>query len=99
MKIHALIYLVVIMGFLILASLGFLAYGLVSKFTESTKRLEPLTEPETIVLPDRAEIRETSMHGNRILMRLILPKGGSRLIIYDMKEGKVIQQIEIESNS
>ena len=97
MKLQALKILVVTMGLLIIVGLGFLAYGITANFAEGDKGVLMVRSPEPLTLPFGAEIRETSIDGNRILMRLSMPDNQTRIIIFDMEEGREVQQIEINN--
>ena len=98
MKLQALKILVVTMAFLIIIGLGFLAYGIAANFAEGEKRGTLVRNPLPLTLPIGAEIRETRMNGNRILLRLSMPDNRMRLIIFDMKEGREVQRIEVKNS-
>ncbi|MEE2933388.1 MAG: hypothetical protein VX941_08195 [Pseudomonadota bacterium] len=98
MKLQALKILVVTMAFLILIGLGFLAYGIAAKFGDAEKGGTLVRNPLPLTLPVGAEIRETIMNGNRILMRLSMPDNLTQLIIFDMEEGREVQRIEVKNS-
>ena len=97
MKIQALKILVVTMAFLIIVGLGFLAYGIAVNFAAGEKEDLLVQNPSPLTLPVGAEIRETIMNGNRILMRLSMPDNQTRLVIFDMEKGREVQRIKVEN--
>ena len=98
MKLQALKILVVTMAILIIVGLGFLAYGITANFAEGEKGVFLVRSPLPLTLPVGAEIRETIMDGNRVLIRLSMPDDQTRLIIFDMQEGREVQRIEINNS-
>lgn len=98
MKLQALKILVVTMAFLIIIGLGFLAYGIAAKLAEGEKGGALVQNPLPLTLPVGAEIRETIISGNRILMRLSMPDNLTHLIIFDMEEGREVQRIEVKNS-
>lgn len=98
MKLQALKILVVTMAFLIIIGLGFLAYGIAANFAEGEKGGAVVRNPLPLMLPVGAEIRETIINGNRILIRLSMPDNLTHLIIFDIEEGREVQRIEIKNN-
>lgn len=96
MKLQALKVLVVIMGLMIFVGLGFLAYGIAAKFTGGeTARVGP-AEPMSLTLPKGAEVRETTLDGERVLVRVALPDGSMRLLIFDIGAGRELGRIDLK---
>ncbi len=89
MKLQALKILVVTMGLLIFIGLGFLAYGLAAKFGgASGGGVSPLQAPLNVTLPKGAEVTETVLGENRLLVRLTLPDGSTRLMVFNLEDGR-----------
>ena len=86
------------MAFLIIIGLGFLAYGIAANFAEGEKGGAVVRNPLPLMLPVGAEIRETIINGNRILIRLSMPDNLTHLIIFDIEEGREVQRIEVKNN-
>jgi hypothetical protein len=100
MKLQALKVLVVIMGVLIFVGLGFLAYGLAAKFggSSATSSGRPISalKPLSVMLPKGAEVTETTLSENRLLVRLALSDGSIRLLIFDVTDGRHIGAINLK---
>jgi|GEM_PF-2898894 hypothetical protein len=97
MKLQALKMLVVTMGLLIFIGLGFLAYGLAAKFggtsagstSEASKSLD-------LTLPKGAEVTETTLDNNRLLVRLALPDGSIQLLVFNLEDGSQTGTINLK---
>ena len=89
MKLQALKILVVTMGLLIFVGLGFLAYGLATKIsvTAGGGASQP-EQPCYIMLPEGAEVSETKLDDNRLLVRLTLSDGSTKLLVFDLENGR-----------
>ncbi|MDA0655285.1 MAG: DUF6476 family protein [Proteobacteria bacterium] len=100
MKLQALKVLVVIMGVLIFVGLGFLAYGLAAKFGGSSAissgSAVSALKPLSVMLPKGAEVTETTLSENRLLVRLTLSDGSIRLLIFDVTDGRQIGAINLK---
>ncbi|HAA92628.1 MAG TPA: hypothetical protein DCS82_03030 [Rhodospirillaceae bacterium] len=97
MKLQALKFLVVFMGLMIFVGLGFLAYGIAAKFTGGSTGLATTANPVSFSLPKGATIRETTLDGERVLLRLVFPDGSRRLMIFNIVTGQQISSIELKN--
>ena len=89
MKLQVLKMLVVTMGLLIFVGLGFLAYGLAAKFGSTTAGgLSKADKSLDITLPEGAEVSETKLVDNRLLVRLMLSDGSIQLLVIDLEKGR-----------
>ena len=89
MKLQVLKMLVVTMGLLIFVGLGLLAYGLATKIGGTAADGESQTaKPLNIMLPEGAEVSETKLDDNRLLVRLTLSDGSIKLLMFDLEDGR-----------
>ena len=92
--------LVVFMGLLIVVGLGILAYGIYLKFGDMAAR-EAAGPSETwsgtarASIPPGGRIKETLIGDGRLVVRVALPDGGQRLIVFDLATGAKIGAIEL----
>lgn len=91
---------------LLAGSLGVMILGLIAVFAAIVYRLnvEPtvaatpqgtLPEPVAVPIPAGARVVFTGLDGNRLLVRLALPDGATRLIVLDASNGAVQSQVEL----
>lgn len=86
------------MGVLIVIGMGLLVYGVTSGFGS-------LGDPAAgkgfgtvrARLPAGATIAGTTLDGDRLLVRLALPDGGGRLMIFHLGDGRQIGTVELEA--
>lgn len=91
---------------LLAGSLGVMMLGLIAVFAAIVYRLNvepnvaaapqgPLAEPVAVPIPAGARVVFTGLDGNRLLVRLALPEGATRLIVLDARSGAVQSQVEL----
>lgn len=96
---RALKALVVGMAVLIFAGVVVLIVGIVDKTGELDGESPPAAHrfgKTTIALPAGSAIRETRLDGNRILVRLTMADGTSRLIVISAATGKQVGTIDLK---
>tara|TARA_R110002072_G_scaffold44768_11_gene124943 strand:+ start:1697 stop:1996 length:300 start_codon:yes stop_codon:yes gene_type:complete len=90
--------LVIGMGVLIVVGLVFLIYAIVQK---SGDRLgggfgaDTAPTVSSVVLPAGAEVMETRVGTDRIVLRLRLPDGSGRLVVLDAATGRLVGQTDL----
>lgn len=90
--------MVIGMGVLIVVGVIFLIYAIVQKSgDELGGGFGAATSPvaSTIDLPNGAEVVETAVGGQRIVLRLRLADGSGRLVILDAGNGRLIGQTDL----
>lgn len=90
--------MVIGMGVLIIVGVIFLIYAIVQKSgSELGSGFGAAKAPvaSTIDLPIGAEVLETAVGAERIVLRLRLPDGSGRLIILDAGTGRLIGQTDL----
>ncbi|PPR12061.1 MAG: hypothetical protein CFH41_00094 [Alphaproteobacteria bacterium MarineAlpha11_Bin1] len=95
---RALKALVIGMAVIIVAGVVVLIFGIIDKTGElDSKMSEPLADfgITRVVLPAGAQISETLLDGDRILLRLTLADGTSRMMLIDANDGGQIGQIDL----
>jgi hypothetical protein len=55
----------------------------------------PASVPVAVPVPAGARVVFTGLDGNRLLIRLALPDGATRLIVLDARSGAVQTQVEL----
>jgi hypothetical protein len=97
--------LVIGMGVLIVAGVGVIAVTLVHRMGGATSSppAAPVSAPLSastapgngrIELPPGARIAETHLDGRNLVLRLTLPDGGTRIVIYDLN-GKPVASLDV----
>ncbi|NIA70465.1 hypothetical protein HBA54_17860 [Pelagibius litoralis] len=90
---QALKLLVIFMAVLILAGMGLLAYGLVTRVAEGDGGggFAAVDVP----LPDGCSIAETAVAENRLILRFegLAERGCQQVVVVDMTTGKVLGQV------
>ena len=98
---RALKALVVSMAVLIFAGLVVLILGIIDKAGELDGEIStPLADfgMTQIAIPAGAHIRETRLDGTKILLRLTLANGASRLILISATSGEKLGVVELKSS-
>ncbi len=90
--------IVIGMGFLIVAGMAILVYGLTSGF-ETSKSADGAAAFGTIraTLPSGATVQGTDLDGDTMLVRLGLPDGGVRIMVFRLSDGRQIGTINLQS--
>jgi hypothetical protein len=92
--------LVAFMGLLIVVGLGILAYGIYVKFGDMAER-EAAGPGETwsgdalVSIPAGGRVEETLIGDGRLVVRVALPGGAQRLIVFDLATGARIGAIDL----
>ena len=98
---QALKALVISMGVLIVVGVAILVYGLTSKLDDVAVEEEPdLTDPFGTIrveMPAGATVQDTTLDGDRMVVRLLLPDGGARLMVFRLSDGRQIGTVELQS--
>ncbi len=94
--------LVAFMGLLIVVGLGILAYGIYVKFGDMAEREaagsgEIWSGDVRVSIPAGGRVEETLVDDGRLVVRVALPGGAQRLIVFDLATGAQIGAINIES--
>ncbi len=100
--------LVIVLGVLILAGLAAVSYGVLTKFsgdgaeTESPADAGPgrvsVAVPfgdVSVDVPAGARVEETDLDGGRLVVRLAMPDGETRLIVIDLAHGAVLGSVRL----
>ncbi len=85
--------LVIGMGIAILVG----AVVLVTAIVQRAGNLAISDIPNRVVIPEGAVVVETRLDGRRILLRLALAEGGTRLMVLDSRSGRVQSQLVLEA--
>jgi hypothetical protein len=90
---------------LLAGSLGVMILGLIAVFSAIVYRVtaDPAPPPERpadaqptpVALPDGARIVFADLDGQRLLVRVELPDGATRLIVFDARNGAVQSEVEL----
>lgn len=80
---------VAILGVLILVMIALIVWAVL-------RRAEPPTIGGTITLPAGAEIQDTSLAGDRLVLRIKLPDGTERLVTVDATSGKQLGTLSVD---
>lgn len=88
--------LVIGMGILIIVGVVFLVYAIIDKAGEQDVSVASAIDAE-IALPAGAEVVETSLGDGRMVLRLRLPDGSGRLLLFDAASGRSIGKIDLKS--
>lgn len=88
--------LVIGMGILIVAGLVIVGWAVVNQAGNLSNGSKGF-DPAAIDLPAGAVVRETRLDGNRIVVRIDLAAGGSRLLILDARTGELSGTIDLKS--
>lgn len=86
------------MGFLIVAGMVILVYGLTSGF-DSSKGGDEAAAFGTIraTLPSGATVQGTDLDGDTMLVRLGMPDGGVQIMVFRLSDGRQIGTIDLQS--
>lgn len=90
--------IVIGMGFLIVAGMALLVYGLTSGF-DSAKGGDSAAAFGTIraTLPSGATVQGTDLDGDTMLVRLGMPDGGVQIMVFRLSDGRQIGTIDLQS--
>lgn len=90
--------IVIGMGFLIVAGMAILVYGLTSGF-DSASGGEGAAAFGTIraTLPSGATVQGTDLDGDTMLVRLGMPDGGVQIMVFRLSDGRQIGTIDLQS--
>ncbi len=98
---QALKVVVIGMGVLIVIGMGLLAYGVTAGFGSLGERASATSAKGfgtvRARLPAGATVVESTHDGDRLSVRLSLPDGGARIMIFHLGDGRQIGTIELES--
>ncbi len=95
---QALKVIVIGMGVLIVIGMGLLAYGVTAGFGSLGERASAKGFGTVRArLPAGATIVQSTHDGDRLSVRLSLPDGGARIMIFHLGDGRQIGTIELES--
>ena len=103
--------LVILMSFLILAGLALLVWGMAVKFGKLGKTDAPVTVSAAapagttgewpadvaVALPQGATVAETAIGDGRMAVRLALPDGGQRILVFDLATGRRVGAVDFVS--
>ena len=95
---------VIAMGFLILAGLAVLVYGLSNKFGTSTgggdtarpAAAAPAFGTIRAALPAGAEVASVQMQDGTVMVHLTLPDGGAQVMVFRLSDGRQTGTIELQ---
>ena len=107
---RALKALVIVMGVLILAGMGLVAYAIVKRVAAPERVAQPAAPsalpasaapphpfgPVEISLPSGARIARTRTSGERLIVELELAGGGERLLVIDLATGGLVGTIDLK---
>lgn len=97
---RALKALVIVMGVLILAGMGLVAYGIVKRAAIPERPAQQAAArpygPVEISLPSGARIARTRTSGERLIVELELASGGERLLVIDLATGGLVGTIDLK---
>ncbi len=108
---RALKALVIVMGVLILAGMGLVAYGIVKRAAIPERPAQPVAAPAPpatssaaarpygpveISLPSGARIARTRTSGERLIVELELADGGERFLVVDLATGGLVGTIDLK---
>jgi|DewCreStandDraft_4_1066084.scaffolds.fasta_scaffold278214_2 hypothetical protein len=79
------------MTVLLIAGFGVLAGGLIMQ----AKRAGPGFGTADLVLPAGARLAETTVQGERMVLRVAMPDGEERLYVFDIANGRAIGTIAV----
>jgi len=90
--------IVIGMGFLIVAGMVVLVYGLTSGF-ETSKGGDGSAAFGTIraTLPSGATVQRTDLDGDTMIVRLGMPDGGVQIMVFRLSDGRQIGTIDLQS--
>jgi len=101
---QALKVVVIGMGVLIVIGMGLLAYGVTAGFGSLGERASAKSATSAkgfgtvrARLPAGATVVESTHDGHRLSVRISLPDGGARIMIFHLGDGRQIGTIELES--
>lgn len=93
--------IVIGMGFLIVAGMAVLVYGLTSGFDSSKSGASDTGAAAfgTIraTLPSGATVQGTDLDGDTMLVRLGMPDGGVQIMVFRLSDGRQIGTIDLQS--
>lgn len=91
---QALKFLVIFMAVLIVAGMGLLAYGLISRGGGGGSSGDSFAEVE-VPLPEGCTIAETEVAENRLILRFdgLAERDCQQVVVIDMESGKVLGQV------
>ncbi len=93
--------IVIGMGFLIVAGMAILVYGLTNTFepSKSSKGGDGSAAFGTIraTLPSGATVQGTDLDGDTMLVRLAMPDGGVQIMVFRLSDGRQIGTIDLQS--
>lgn len=90
--------IVIGMGLLIVAGMALLVYGLTSGF-DAAKGGDGAAAFGTIraTLPSGATVQGTDLDGDTMVVRLGMPDGGVRIMVFRLSDGRQVGTIELQS--
>ena len=103
---QALKALVIIMGILIIAGMGLLVYGLMTRVSwneVSGQAEKPLTgqvasfDAVVSTLPAGASVASVSVENDRAVVLVQLPDGGAEIRLFDLETGSMIGTIRLKA--
>lgn len=91
---RALKFLVIAMGVLIVAGVGFIAITIADR---SAKSLSGDAAPAdvSVAIPPGSRIVETTLDGDRLALRLELADGATRVLVVDTATGREIARVNV----
>ena len=99
---QALKALVIGMGVLIVAGVAILVYGLTGKLGDVAEEQDPNPSAPfgtiRVEMPAGATVRDATLDGDRMVVRLLLPDGGARLMVFRLSDGRQIGAVEFQPN-
>ncbi|MHA1114488.1 MAG: DUF6476 family protein [Alphaproteobacteria bacterium] len=90
---QALKFLVIGMGVLIFAGLAVIVVTLASR-NNDTGDAPPLVAHD-IALPAGAELRDATLSEGRLVLRLAMPGGAARVLVYDLDDGRPVGRFDL----
>lgn len=101
---QALKALVIFLGVLLVVGMGLFAYGIVVKFGSVTDAGEspaeaasgtPWPKDARVQVPSGTEVLDAFVAEGRITIRVALPDGGERFIVFDLASGQRLGAIDL----
>lgn len=98
---QALKALVIVMGVLIIAGMGLLVYGLMTRVSweddSASSGAAKSFGDVSQTLPAGASVGEISVDGGRAVVQVRLPGGGAELRVYDLSTGAAMGTIQLKA--
>lgn len=95
---QALKFLVIAMGVLIFAGLAVVIVTLGNRMSGGDRAPENGAAPfsaHDIALPAGAELRDATVADGRLVVRLVMPDGVTRLLLFDAEDGRPVGRFDL----